>query len=62
MIVHVNGEPRELASGCTVHDVAGDPRGRAVAVNGAVVRAADWPTTTLHEADRVEVVTAHQGG
>jgi sulfur carrier protein len=38
------------------------PRGVAVAVNGAVVRRADWATTCLSEGDRVEVLTATQGG
>ena len=62
MNVTVNGEPRQLAPDTTVHALVGPGRGRAVAVNGAVVRAADWSTTTLRDDDRVEVVTAHQGG
>lgn len=58
----VNGEPRRVADGLRVADLVAQPRGVAVAVNGAVVRAADWPVTELREGDRVEVVTAHQGG
>ncbi|WP_290513592.1 sulfur carrier protein ThiS [Aeromicrobium sp.] len=39
-----------------------DARGIAVAVNGAVVCRGDWPSTMLREHDRIEVITAHQGG
>ena len=49
------GDPR-------LTDLVPDPRGVAVAVNGSVVRAADWSRTRLRDDDRVEVVTAHQGG
>jgi sulfur carrier protein len=62
MNVLVNGEPRELPPDANLGAVVPDSRGVAVAVNGVVVRAADWPHTTLREDDRVEVVTAHQGG
>jgi thiamine biosynthesis protein ThiS len=34
----------------------------AVALNGVVVRATAWPSTELGERDRVEIVTARQGG
>lgn len=37
-------------------------RGVAVAVNGEVVRRADWSERQLAEGDRVEVLTAAQGG
>jgi sulfur carrier protein len=37
-------------------------RGIAVAVNGEVVRRADWPATRLAPGDEVEVLTAVQGG
>ncbi len=66
MHLSVNGQPHRLPDGTVltglVAAVAPDPRGVAVAVNDTVVRAADWPVTALHEGDRVEVVTAHQGG
>ncbi|MDP3968865.1 MAG: sulfur carrier protein ThiS [Nocardioides sp.] len=62
MKVHVNGEPRELPGPVTVQALVPDGRGVAVAVNGTVVRAAAWSVTTLGEGDRIEVVTAHQGG
>lgn len=66
MRLSVNGRPHELPEGAVltglVAAVAPDPRGVAVAVNGSVVHAAEWPATALREGDLVEVVTAHQGG
>jgi len=63
--VTVNGRPREIAPESTVADVvrqtSTEDRGIAVALNGEVVPRADW-TTTLREADRVEVLVASQGG
>lgn len=58
----VNGESTEVRDGLRLADLVPDPRGVAVAVNGTVVRAPDWSHTTLRDDDRVEVVTAHQGG
>ena len=37
-------------------------KGIAVALNGAVVPRADWPTTRLNPGDSVEIVRARQGG
>ena len=37
-------------------------RGIAVAINGAVVPRAAWPTTRLRPGDAVEIVRARQGG
>jgi sulfur carrier protein len=34
----------------------------AVAINGEVVRRADWPGVRLAEGDEVEIVKATQGG
>ena len=66
MTVLVNGDGRDLADGATVADavaaVTGQARGVAVAVNGEVVPRADWPRTRLRAGDRVEVLTASQGG
>ena len=66
MQVIVNGEPREVPDGATVasivESVTRAPSGVAVALNGEVVRRADWPTTPAHDADRLEVLTAVQGG
>ena len=43
-------------------DIAADGRGVAVALNGEVVRRADWATTALNPGDTIEIVRAMQGG
>jgi sulfur carrier protein len=64
----VNGELRELPPGVTVSDLVvelGLPaggRGVAVAVEGEVVPRAEWGTRELSDDERVEVLTAMQGG
>jgi len=64
----VNGETREAPTGVTVDvllaHLGRDPAmpGVAVAVADRVVRRADWPATVLADGDRVEVITAAQGG
>jgi sulfur carrier protein len=65
--VTVNGvsEPLEAATIdalLAARDIAPDGRGVAVALNGAVVRRADWATTALNAGDTVEIVRAMQGG
>ncbi|MHA6785650.1 sulfur carrier protein ThiS [Pseudonocardia saturnea] len=66
MNVFLNGNPAELPAGAAVTDALdalGAPRtGVAVAVDGSVVRRADWAGTPLAEGARVEVLTAVQGG
>lgn len=62
MQLTLNGTPTTVEEGLRVCDLVPEPRGVAVAVNGAVVRAADWSRTELRDGDQVEVVTAHQGG
>lgn len=71
----VNGERRMVSVDATVAEVMATvvapppgvavtalPRGVAVAVNGEVVPRAGWPDTVLCAGDRVEVLTAAQGG
>ncbi len=66
--VHVNGEPRELAPGTTVAAVVESlgarsaPRGVAVAVDAEVVPRTQWERRELAGGERVEVLTAIQGG
>jgi sulfur carrier protein len=68
VIVQVNGQPAELPEGATVADavrvvgIDGERRGVAVAVDGEVVRSAEWERTPLTERQAVEVVRAVQGG
>jgi sulfur carrier protein len=64
--VTVNGEPRELPEGTTVAAVVASitkaATGVAVAVNDEVVSRGAWAQTPLQEQDRIEVLTAVQGG
>ncbi len=69
MTITVNGTERDIAAGTWLPDVLTEmgiapdaARGVAVAVNDAIVRRADWGATVLNEGDRVEIVTARQGG
>jgi sulfur carrier protein len=66
MNVSVNGEPRVIAPGTAldalVRALAPSPSGVAAALNETVVPRAEWPSTSLSEGDRVEVLTAVQGG
>ena len=67
--VTLNGEARHVPPGTTLADALRttgvDPehaRGVAAAVNDEVRRRQDWSATVLQPGDRVEVVTARQGG
>jgi sulfur carrier protein len=68
VIVHVNGEPTELAEGATVADVLArldvdrPRRGLAVAVDAEVVPRSEWDARPLGAGERVEVLNAIQGG
>ncbi len=68
MIVELNGQPVELRAGATVADAVieagadGERRGVAVAVDGEVIRRAEWEQTRLQPDQHVEVVRAVQGG
>ncbi|WP_037577293.1 sulfur carrier protein ThiS [Phaeacidiphilus oryzae] len=66
MIVSVNGERREFTAGTTLDQVVAElsraPRGVAAALNESVVPRGSWATATLQDGDRVEVLTAVQGG
>lgn len=67
MEVIVNGEPRQLEGGATVGDIVRSipglsERGTAVALNGEVVARRFWDEVRLTQGDRLEVLTAVQGG
>lgn len=66
MTVSVNGEPREIPDGTTLDRLVATltqaPSGVAAAVNETVVPRTQWSTTPLGDGDRVEVLTAVQGG
>ncbi|MEU1083922.1 sulfur carrier protein ThiS [Streptomyces sp. NPDC005908] len=64
--VTVNGELRRFPPGtaldAVVRSLTAAPSGVAAALNETVVPRAQWPATPLTEGDRVEVLTAVQGG
>jgi sulfur carrier protein len=66
MHVTVNGGPDDVPDGTTVDDVVvrlGRGRsGLAVAINEEVVPRSRWVVTAVKAGDRIEVLTAAQGG
>jgi len=65
--LRINGEEAELAVATIAELLVErgiDPTARflAVAVNGAVVRRAEWPEAALSPGDNVEIVRPLQGG
>ncbi|NEB82211.1 sulfur carrier protein ThiS [Streptomyces sp. SID14478] len=66
MNVTLNGEPRSVTTETTldtlVTTLTTAHSGVAAALNETVVPRTQWPTTALTEGDRVEVLTAVQGG
>ncbi|MFF8843702.1 sulfur carrier protein ThiS [Streptomyces sp. NPDC015127] len=66
MNVCVNGEARELADSTTLDAVVAAlttaPSGVAAAVNETVVPRSQWAGTRLGDGDRIEILTAVQGG
>lgn len=66
----VNGAPceREASDVATLFAIEAEeqaipgPQGVAIALNGRVVRRAEWAATPLSEGDRIEIVRAMQGG
>ncbi|MGW4942770.1 sulfur carrier protein ThiS [Actinoplanes sp. NPDC004185] len=65
MKVIVNGTARDVdvvSVEGLVEQLTAARRGVAVAVNGEVVPRSSWPAARLRDGDRVEVLTAAQGG
>jgi sulfur carrier protein len=66
-VIFVNGEPRERA-GATIAELLAElgvearARGVAVAIDGEVVPRAEWPARRINEGERVEALSAMQGG
>jgi len=65
--LRINGEEAEVAAATVAELLAArgiDPEARflAVAVNGEVVRRAEWPLQALAPGDAVEIVRPLQGG
>ena len=70
MRLNINGEARvsacrdlaELWRDETAELDLPDPKGFAIALNGAVVRRDAWAATPLSEGDEVEIIRAMHGG
>ncbi len=66
MLLHINGEPREIAPGLTlaglVEELGMKAERVAVELNREIVARDRWPTTELHEGDRLEIVHFVGGG
>ena len=66
-MITVNGEPRDR-DGATIVELLSDlgvedrARGVAVAVNGEIVPRAQWEDHRVDTGDRVEALSAMQGG
>nr|WP_324607609.1 sulfur carrier protein ThiS [Streptomyces sp. NRRL WC-3742] len=62
----VNGEPRTLPAATTLAElvatVSAANTGVAAALNEAVVPRSSWSGTPLSSGDRIEILTAVQGG
>jgi sulfur carrier protein len=67
MRLRINGKEAELAATTIAELLAEqgiDPKSRflAVALNGAVIRRAEWQAAALAAGDNVEIVRPFQGG
>jgi sulfur carrier protein len=66
-VIYLNGEPRER-EGATIVELLADlgvepaARGVAVAIDGEVVPRAEWRERRINEGERVEALSAMQGG
>lgn len=64
--ITVNDQPVEVDDGVSLDKLAADngvgPNGAAIALNGKVVRRAQWPETKLGEGDVVLIINAAYGG
>jgi sulfur carrier protein len=66
MRVDVNGATQELDDGTTllqlIETLAGSARGSAAVVDGTVIARSDWQSYAVHAGQRIELITAVQGG
>jgi len=64
--VTVNGRQVNFAGEMSLSTLVGTVSearsGIAVALNNEVVPKSQWPSVTVHDGDRIEIVTAVQGG
>ena len=66
MNILLNGEQKEVAHSLAItaliNELGFKPERLAVEVNRRIIRRADWPSTTLAEGDKVEIVHFVGGG
>lgn len=66
MEITINGQKRQTADGQTIEqlmiEMQTPEQGTAVAVNGKVVKRADWSAAALKEGDEILVISAAYGG
>jgi sulfur carrier protein len=66
VLLTVNGQARTAASGITLEQLVAEltelTSGVAAAVGGEVVPRKKWAATPVQDGDRIEIVTAVQGG
>ena len=66
MRVDVNGATRVLDDGTTllqlIETLAGSARGSAAVVDGTVIARSDWQSFAVLAGQRIELITAVQGG
>ena len=66
--ITLNGHIAQIAAGATVAEIIGaqglspEARGVAVALDGEVVRRAEWATTAVQPGQKLEMLTAVAGG
>ena len=65
MRLEINGAARDVSATTlagVIEDVLGTSRGSAAVVDGAVIPRSQWETFGLRDGQRVELITAVQGG
>jgi sulfur carrier protein len=66
LLIQINGEPREVKENISHPELIASlnlkPEQVAVELNQEVVRRSQWESTTLEEADKVEIVHFVGGG
>ena len=66
VLITVNGQARTAPRGISLEQLVAEltelPSGVAAAVGGEVVPRRKWAETAISDGDRIEIVTAVQGG
>ena len=65
MRLEINGADRDVSAVTLaelIDEVFGTRRGSAAVVDGTVIPRSHWPTLALRDGQRIELITAVQGG